>query len=128
MHISSSSVLTWSHRALAGAVETGFRLMAHVAAISGCGSRPADQRGAEAPRLVVSSGVPQQPPGTLPRPVVGPARGTGTASEAQGQRPIPARAATASVTPAMVRRWAHEQGIDCRSGADPQSLMEQYLA
>src|SRR5512144_1045987 len=109
MPVSSSSVLTWSLRALAGAVETGSRLLARVGTVSGCGSRPPEQRLAEVAGAVVSSSAPQQPPSTPT--VAGRAGGTVATSKAQGQRAVPARAATASVTPATVRSWAHERGI-----------------
>lgn len=130
MPVFGSSVLAWSHRVLTVAVETGSRLLACVATVSGGGGRPAEQRRVEVAAPVVSSGGPQHPPGTPPRAVAGRARETVATSEPQGQRPVSAgRAATASVTPAMVRRWAHEQGVQVADrGRIPRSVMDQYLA
>ena len=128
MPASGSSVLTWGHRALTSAVETGSRLWARAAAISGGERRPLERRSAELAAPAGSSSAPPQPP-TPPSPTVPGRCVSATASAAQPRHPVPARAATASVTPAMVRRWAHEQGIQVADrGRIPQSLMKQYLA
>ncbi|MGE5764520.1 MAG: histone-like nucleoid-structuring protein Lsr2 [Mycobacterium leprae] len=127
MPASGSSVLTWGHRALTSAVETGSRLWARAAATSGGDRRPLERRSAErAP--AISPPAPPQPP-TPPSPTVPGRCVSATASAAQPRHPVPARAATASVTPAMVRRWAHEQGIQVADrGRIPQAVMARYLA
>lgn len=129
MPVVGSSVLVWTRRALTAAVETGCRLLAHAASVSGCSGRPAGQRPAEGAASPVSSGTAQQPPATSPPPVAARAVVAAT-SEAQRHRPVPVnRAATAPVTPAMVRRWAHEEGIQVAGrGRIPRSVLEQYLA
>lgn|SRR5512144_630411 len=128
MPVSGSSVLTWGHRALRSAVETGSRLWARAAAISGGDRRPVERRSTELAAPAGSSPAPPQPPS--PPPPTGAGRpGSATTAKAQPRHPVPARVATASVTPAMVRRWAHEQGIQVADrGRIPRSLMERYLA
>ena len=122
MPVSGASVLTWGHRALTSVVETGSRLLAR-AAISGCDRRRVERRSAEPPAPAVSSPAPPQPP-TPPPPTVAGRPESATTSEAQPRRSVPARATAPSVTPAMVRRWAHEQGIQVADrGRIPQSLM-----
>ncbi len=125
MPVCDSSVFTWSHRALTVAVKTGARLVAAGAATVGGGGRPAEQRRGEVAASLVSRGGPPQPPGTG----AGQVRGTAATSAAPGQRPAPAdRAAPASVTPAMVRSWAREQGIQVADrGRIPRAVMEQYV-
>jgi hypothetical protein len=125
MPVSGPSVLTWGHRVLGVAVgTTGSRLRARVAAMAACGRRPVEQQRPAA--TIAPSGAVQQPPNP-PTTVAGPA--TTTAPQAHREPTVPTRVATASVTPAMVRRWAHEQGIQVADrGRIPQSLMTQYLA
>ncbi|MGE5763507.1 MAG: histone-like nucleoid-structuring protein Lsr2 [Mycobacterium leprae] len=109
------------------AVEAGSRLLAR-AAISGGDRRPLERRSAEPPAPNVPSPAPPQPP-SPPLPTGAGRPVSATTSDAQPPHSPPARAATASVTPAMVRRWAHEQGIQVADrGRIPQSLMERYLA
>jgi Lsr2 len=126
MHVLGSSVLSWSRRAVTVAVKQGSHLLAYIAAVSRCG-RPAEQRRGEAAGVDVSNAGPQQPSGTPP--VAGPHR-TAATPASQRQRPVAARrAATAPVTPAMVRSWAHAQGIQVADrGRIPRSVMEQYRA
>ncbi|MGE5762462.1 MAG: histone-like nucleoid-structuring protein Lsr2 [Mycobacterium leprae] len=131
MPVFGPSVRTWSHRAASVVVQTGSRLVAHAtAALAGCGGRPIEQRRVEVAAPHASSGTAHQPPSASPPPVAARAPGVPVTSETQGQRPAPApRAVTASVTPAMVRRWAHERGIAVADrGRIPRSVMEQYLA
>src|SRR5512144_2451253 len=126
MPISGSSVLAWGHRTLSVAVEAGSRLRARLTAVAGCGGRAVEQPPPAVAGPVASSAAPQQRPSGPPT-VAGP--GTTPASPAHPQRPGSARAATASVTPAMVRRGAHEQGIQIADrGRIPQSVMVQYGA
>src|SRR5512143_2979750 len=130
MHVFGSSVLTssvsaWSYRALTVAMETGARLVAGVAAVAGSG-RPVEQRPVEVTAPFVSRGGPPQPPGT----VAGQAPGTAATAAAQEQRSVPTyRAAPVPVTPAMVRSWGREQGIQVADrGRIPRAVMEQYVA
>src|SRR5512144_3185613 len=126
MPISGSSVLAWGRRTLSVAAEAGSRLRARLTAVAGCGDPAVEQRPAELDGPVASSAAAQQRP-NVPPTLAGP--GTTPASPAHPQRPGSARAATASVTPAMVRRWAHEQGIQIADrGRSPQSVMVQYGA
>src|SRR5512135_1265399 len=130
MHVFGSSVLTssvfaWSHRALTVAMETGARLVAGVAAVAS-GGRPVEQRPVEVTAPLVSRGGPPQPPGT----VAGQAPETAATAAAQEQRSVPTyRAAPEPVTPAIVRSWAREQGIQVADrGRIPRAVMEQYVA
>src|SRR5512143_3247030 len=126
MHVLGSSVLGWSRRALTVAVEQGSHLLAYIVAVSG-GGRGAEQRRGETAGLDVSNVGPQLPSGT-PR-VAGPDR-TAAAPASQERRPVAERpAAPAPVTPAVVRSWAHERGIQVADrGRIPRSVMERYLA
>lgn len=100
----SSFVLAWGHRVLTVAVQMGSRL---------AGSVTDEEQPRDAAAPVVSSGAPQ--------PRMAQVQGKGSVHDH--------RTATASVTPAMVRRWAHEQGIRIADrGRIPQSVMERYLA
>src|SRR5512144_2009090 len=98
----SSFVLAWGHRVLTVAVQMGSRL---------AGSVTDEEQPRDAAAPVVSSGAPQP-------------------AQVQGKGSVrDHRTAAASVTPAMVRRWAHEQGIRIADrGRIPQSVMERYQA
>src|SRR5512144_2997225 len=117
MPVSGPSVLTWGHRVLGVAVDAGSRLRARVAAMAACGRRPVEQRPAA---MTAPSGALQQPP-NRPTTVAGPP--ITTAPQTRGEHTVSTRVATASVTPAMVRRWApvgpRAGDPGCRSGADP---------
>lgn len=116
------SVLTWGHRVLTIALEMGSRRTERLVEDDG---RPVEGSHAGGPPAPSPA---SQPPSA--RPATGPAPGTVTRTQAQARRRVPAHpAATVSVPPAVVRRWAHEQGIQVADrGRIPQSLMEQYLA
>jgi len=125
MHVFGWSVLTWSYRALTGAVGHGSRLLARLADGSGGGGR-AGRLGVAAPSASASGS--QQVSDTPP--VAGRSRETAPTQAARRQHRVAARpAATTAVTPAMVRSWAHEQGIQVADrGRIPRSVMQQYLS
>jgi hypothetical protein len=112
------------------AVEHGYRFLTRLAESSGGRRRPSDRGRSEfadssasvgsAPRVSETSPVPA-PAGTgAPTP----------AAQRPQRQPVPARpTATAPVSPATVRRWAQEQGIEVADrGPIPRSVMEQYRA
>lgn len=129
MSVFGSSVLTWTRRAVTGAADAGSRLWAHAAAVSCGDGRLTEQRREQVTGGRVSSGTLQPPIAALPR-VTTRAPDVPARSEAQGPRPAPVpRVVPAPVTPTMVRRWAHEQGIAVADrGRIPRSVMERYVA
>jgi hypothetical protein len=130
MYVIGRPVLGWSHRLLTIAVEQGSRLLARLADTAGNG-RPVAPAHVEGPDRAISGGG-------APQPAISPAvaDGGGETVPPAPERPTPRQprdapreATTAAVTPAVVRRWAQEQGIQiAERGRIPRSVMEQYLA
>lgn len=131
-----SSLFTWSHRMLTIAADKGSRLMAHLAVGSGSRERPAEQH-----QVAVASPTGthagRRPRGDTSLPtaltLVGettPAGDTSAPTTSPRHHSVRTRrAASASVTPAMVRRWANEHGIQVADrGQIPRSVMERYVA
>lgn len=133
MHV-VSSVFTLSHRMLTAAADKGSHLMAHLAIGSSGRERPTKQHAVDPP-IGTHAGPPPRAytsPPTAPTPV----DETTPAGDAPATTKPPRhhavrtrRAATAPVTPATVRRWAHEHGIQVADrGRIPRSVMERYMA
>src|SRR5512144_988333 len=108
MPVSGSSVLTWRHRALTGALKTGSRLFARAAALAGCGGRPTEQPPVPIPGADVWSGSSAQPSSQLAPTVTVRAPETPTTSDAREQQAVSARAGTAPLPSAMGRRVVTE--------------------
>lgn len=130
MRFFSSTRLTHSHQALMRAVKRGTSLLARRTAVSGGVGPPANQRRVEVTDVAAPSDGPRQRPDTTPPTVAASARGAAATPESQRKRAAAGQdAASARVTSAMVRSWAHERGIQISDrGRIPQSLMEQYLS
>ena len=107
--------------------EHGYRLLARLAEGSGARRRPGDQGLSGAVDPSGSGGGAPRVSGTSP--AAGPTGKSAPAPAAQQQR-VPERPpSTAPVTPATVRRWAQQQGIEVADrGRISRSVMEQYLA
>jgi len=127
MQVLGWSVLTRSYRALTGAVEQGSLLWARLADGFGDGSHP-DGKGRR-PAVDPSESVGGAQQVSDAPPAAGPTGKSAPAPVAQQQR-VPERPpSTAPVTPATVRRWAQQQGIEVADrGRISRSVMEQYLA
>ncbi len=127
MHLIGSPA--FSRRALTVAVEHGYRLLARLADGSSGRRRPNDQR--RSGGVDPSASVGRAPQVSDPPPAAGPTGNSApTPTQQQRRQRAPARLAAATpVTPAMVRCWAQEQGIEVADrGPIPRSVMEQYLA
>lgn len=133
MHV-VSSVFTLSHRMLTVAADKGSHLMAHLAVGSNGRERPTKQH-AVAPPIGTHAGPPPRtdtslPTAPTPLDKTAPAGDTSATTKPPRHHAVRTRrAATAPVTPAMVRRWAHEHGIQVADrGRIPRSVMERYMA
>jgi hypothetical protein len=130
MYVIGRPVLGWSHRLLTIAVEQGSRLRARLADAAGDDPRPEPAHVADPDGAISGGGSPQ--PSVAP--AVADSRGetvppTPKRPTPRQHRDAPREATTAAVTPAVVRRWAQEQGIQIGDrGRIAQSVMEQYLA
>ncbi len=131
MQVLGWSVVTRSYRTLTGGVDQASRLWTRLAD----GSSGHGQRDGQARRDVVdpSGSVGGAPQVSAASPTAGrTVNKTAPASAAPQPRrqPVPVRPpGSALVTPAMVRRWAQEQGIEVADrGRIPRSVMKQYLA
>ena len=129
MHV-FGPVLSWSRQMMTTAADRGFDLVAHLVTIPATGIVRREQRHVQAAGPVVGHGRPQQARDTSPHTNAARVATSATTRQSPRQRPVPARhPATAPVTPAMVRRWAHEQGIQvAERGRIPRSVMERYEA
>src|SRR5512142_3347770 len=128
MHV-FRAVLSWSHRTITAAADKGSGLVAHLAAGSCNKDRPAEQGHVEVVNPAVSHDGPQQPNDTSPDTDTARVGTPATTRRSPRQHPVRRRPPTAPVTPAMVRRWAHEQGIQVADrGRIPRSVMERYMA
>ncbi len=130
MQVLGWSVLTWSYQTLTGGVEQASRLWLRLAdGSSGRGQRDGQARG----DVVDPSGSVGAQQVSAASPAAGRTVRKNSPPPAAPQprrRPVPVRPpGLTPVTPAMVRRWAQEQGIDVADrGRIPRSVMKQYLA